>query len=132
MARTLKTKLEIKSWDEKPYRELEDGRKFARAEVTLAGTDDAVDAATFESLLYYAADGSSTYVTIMEISATLAGRSGTVVLRGEGTYDGTTANMTSRIVAGTGDLAGVSGRLKSVSTHADYPNMPVTLTYELK
>lgn len=36
----LVTKLEIKSWDEKPYRVLDDGSKFTRSEVTLAGTPE--------------------------------------------------------------------------------------------
>ena len=34
--------------------------------------------------------------------------------------------------SGTGDLAGISGSAQSVSTHADYPYLPLTLTYELE
>ena len=48
---------EIKSWDEKPYLELADGRKFTRASVVLAGTAGGLASATFESLMYYASDG---------------------------------------------------------------------------
>ena len=40
---TLTTKLEITSWDEKPYREIDDGRKFTKADVTLAGTGDELE-----------------------------------------------------------------------------------------
>src|SRR5690606_35848657 len=36
MTTHLETKFEIKSWDEKPYRELPDGRKFTEARVALA------------------------------------------------------------------------------------------------
>src|SRR5436305_4528174 len=125
MIRTLRTKLEITSWDEKPYREADDGRKFSRADVTLGGTGDGITAGTFESLLYYAADGTSAYVSIMEITGTLDGRTGSFVLRGDGTYDGTAARSTSAVVAGsgTGELAGLTGTAESVSTHADYPYM---------
>ena len=128
---TLTTKLEIKSWDEKPYRELDDGRKFSRAEVILAGGGGELASGAFESLLYYEADGTSTFVTVMQLDATLDGRPGSVMLAGDGSYDGTSARLTARIVAGTGELTGIRGELESASTHQDYPHMPITLTYEL-
>lgn len=134
---TLETKLDIKSWDEKPYRELPDGSKYARAEVTLAGSEeesagtDALTAGAFESLLYYRADGTSTYVALMSLSASLGGRSGDIVLAGDGTYDGTTAAMSARVVEATGELTGLTGTVTSESTHADYPHMPLVLTYDL-
>ncbi|GIF73515.1 DUF3224 domain-containing protein [Asanoa siamensis] len=133
MTEIVETKLEITSWDEKPYREFDDGRKFSRAEVTLGGTGDGLTGGAFESLLYYRADGTSDYVSIMEITGSLGGRSGSFVLRGDGTFDGTTARGTSTIVpgSGTGELAGISGSAESVSTHADYPNMPLTIRYDL-
>ena len=132
MSENLKTKLTIDSWDEKPYRELPDGTKFTRAEVVLSGTGD-VSGATFEALMFYRADGTSSYVTVMRVEATLGGRTGTFVLRGEGAYDGTTAHGTSEIVAGSGTdgLAGIAGTAESVSTHADYPFMPLTVTYTM-
>jgi hypothetical protein len=128
---TLTTKLEIKSWDERPYRELDDGRKFSRAEVVLAGSGGELASGAFESLLYYEADGTSTFVTVIQLDATLNGRTGSVMLAGDGSYDGTSARVAARIVAGTGELTGIRGELKSVSTHQDYPHMPITLTYEL-
>lgn len=128
----METKLEITSWDEKPYREFDDGRKFSRAEVKLGGADG-LTGGSFESLLYYRADGTSEYVSIMEITGTLGGRTGSFVLQGAGTYDGTTARVTTTIVpgSGTGELAGISGSASSVSTHADYPHMPLTIRYDL-
>ena len=131
---TIDIRLAIKSWDEKPYRELPDGTKYARAEVTLAGTGtggDTLSDGAFESLLYYRADGTGTYVALMSLTASLGGRSGGIVLAGEGTYDGTTAAMSVRVVEATGDLAGLTGTATSTSTHADYPQMPLVLTYDL-
>jgi hypothetical protein len=141
---TLETRLAIKNWDEKPYRELPDGTKLARAEVTLAG-EPAGEAAggaaaggaaaltegSFEALLYYKADGTSTYVTLMSLTGTLDGRSGRLVLAGEGSYDGTSARMRVRVIDATDELAGLSGTATSVSTHEDYPNMPLTLSYDI-
>ena len=131
MSEILETKLTIDNWDEKPYRELPDGTKFTRAEVVLSGTD--IVAATFDALMFYRADGTSSYVTVMRVEATLGGRTGTFVLRGEGAFDGTTAHGTSEIVAGSGTdgLAGIAGTAESVSTHADYPFMPLTVTYTM-
>jgi len=62
----------------------------------------------FESLLYYRADGTSEYVSIMEITGTLGGRSGSFVLQGAGNYDGKTARVATTVVpgSGTGELAG--------------------------
>jgi hypothetical protein len=132
MTKIVETKLEITSWDEKPYREFDDGRKFSRAEVSLAGTGDGVQSGSSESLLYYRADGTSAFVSTMEITGTFDGRTGSFVLQGEGTYDGTTARNTTTIVpgSGTGELAGITGTAESVSTHADYPHMPLTIRYQ--
>ncbi len=133
MANTFETKLRIASWDERPYRELEDGSKFCKADVSLAGGTDAIMEGAFEALLYYRPDGTSSYVTLMHVAAKLEGRSGTFVLRGEGSYDGTTARMAASVIDGsqTGDLAGLSATIESVSTHADYPFMPLTVTYSI-
>lgn len=142
MTTTVQTKLKIESWDEQPSRELEDGRKFTRAEVRFAGDqsgsdgsggENRIESATYSGLMYYAADGTSTYVTMMQVTATLDGKSGSFVLTGSGTYDGTTAAGESSIVpgSGTGELAGISGSASSSSTHDDYPYMPLTISYDL-
>jgi hypothetical protein len=129
--RTLETKLRIDSWNEEPYRTETDGRKWTRTEVSLSGTDEV--SGSFEALMYYRPDGTSTYVTLMHLTGTLDGKSGSVVLQGEGTYDGTTARVTSTVVPGSGTdgLAGITGSAESVSTHADYPHMPLVLRYDL-
>ena len=134
MKKIVETKLRIESWDEKPYRELDDGSKFSRAEVTLPESEDGLTSATSESLLFYRADGTSSFVTLMRITGTLDGRSGSFVLQGHGTYDGTTARVDSHVVedSGTGDLVGLRGTGESVSTHADYPFMPLTLKYDIE
>jgi len=135
MTTTTKTKLQIKSWDEKPYQELPDGRKLSRASVLLAGQDDAarIDA-TWESVLYYAADGTSTFTGLMYATGRLGGREGSFVIEGRGTYDGTTARITGTIVpgSGTGELANLTGTVAHESTHADYPYWPMTLNYDVR
>ena len=131
---TVTTKLEIRNWDEKPYRELPDGGKLTRAVVDLAGSSDELPVeGTWQALMYYRPDGTSTYVGQMFLTGTLDGRSGSFVLEGTGTYDGTAARNTSTVVEGSGTegLAGLRGTAQSVSTHQDYPHWPMTFTYEL-
>ena len=133
MRKVMDAKLKIESWDEKPYRQLSDGGKLTRADILLSGPGDGLTSAASEALMFYRADGTSAYVTVMQITGTLDGRRGSFVLQGRGTYDGTTARGQSHVVegSGTGELAGLSGTAESVSTHDDYPFMPLTLNYDI-
>jgi hypothetical protein len=72
-------------------------------------------------------------LSLIRLTATLDGRSGTFVAAGAGGFDGTTASGVSQIVSGsgTGHLAGISGTVSSASTHADYPHMPLKVVCEL-
>ena len=126
------TRLEIKSWDEKPRRTFDDGSKLTAADVTLAGSGDGLESGTFQAVMYYRPDGTSSFVCLMHLTGTVDGRTGSFALQGEGTYDGTTARNALSVIpgSGTGELAGVRGSAESVSTHADYPFMPLTLRLE--
>jgi len=129
----LTTKMRIASWDESPVEEFEDGSKVTRAQVRLSGGDDGLTSGSMEMLAYYRPEGTSSFVTVMRLTGLLGGRAGSFVLRGEGAFDGTTASGRMTVVAGsgTGGLAGISGACESVSTHADYPFMPLALAYDL-
>jgi hypothetical protein len=127
----IETTIRIDGWDEQPTQEFDDGTKIAHAVVGLVDGSDGLSRGHLESVLYYAADGTSTYVGALRLEAELAGRKGAFTATGEGTFDGTTAASTMTIVQGTGDLAGISGTVSSSSTHEDYPNMPLTIEYAL-
>jgi hypothetical protein len=133
MAEIMESKLKIESWDEKPYLELPDGQKLARASVVLSDGGSGLTGGSFEALLHYLPDGTSTYVSLMRVTGTVGGREGGFTLTGRGSYDGTSARGESVVVAGsgTGELAGITGTAESVSTHADYPYMPLTIRYDL-
>ena len=130
---TITTRLRIIAWDESPVADFDEGGKITRATVELEGGVDGLERGQFESVMYYRPDGTSTYVNVMHLTATLDGRSGSFVLTGDGTYDGTTASGVSTIVAGaaTGGLVGLTGTISSASTEADYPFMPLILEYDL-
>jgi hypothetical protein len=132
MGQTVETKLKIESWDEQPTSEFADGTKISHADVVLTGEGD-VAAGRSQSLLFYRPDGTSTFLALLRIEATLSGRRGAFVLAGPGSYDGTTARQQLAIVEGSGSdgLEGISGAAISESTHQDYPYMPLHLDYEL-
>jgi hypothetical protein len=129
----LATRLRIAGWDEKAIAEFDDGSKITRATVELTDGADGLQSGRFESLMYYRSDGTSSYVNVMHLTATLDGRTGSFVLSGEGAFDGKAASGTSAIVAGSGTdgLIGISGTVSSASTHEDYPFMPLILSYDL-
>ena len=131
--RHIATRLRIAAWDEKPVAEFDDGSKITRASVSLSEPADGLESGTFESVMFYRPDGTSHYVNVMRLTATLDGRSGSFTLSGQGDYDGTTASGSSDILAGsaTGDLVGISGTCASSSKQSDYPYMPLELSYEL-
>jgi hypothetical protein len=133
MAVTLTTKMRIENWDESPVEEFSDGSKLTRAQIRLSGGEEGLTSGSAGMLAYYRPDGTSSYVTVMRLTGVLDGRAGSFVLRGEGAYDGTAASGRMTVVAGsgTGGLAGISGACESVSTHADYPFMPLALAYDL-
>jgi hypothetical protein len=109
------------------------GSKYTRADVVLGGDGERIRSAAFEALMFYAPDGTSTYLSLMHVEGELDGRSGGFTLEGRGRFDGTTARSEYSVIdgSGTGELLGISGRGESASTHQDYPTMPLTLTYEL-
>jgi len=133
MTDTLETRLEITSWVEETVHEMADGSKITRASVSLSGDGDAVSAATFDAVMFYRPEGTSSYVSIMQVTGALQGREGGFVLQGDGTFDGTTASGRSTVVSGSGSgkLAALTGTARSDSTHDDYPFMPLTLDYDL-
>jgi hypothetical protein len=128
----MELRLRIADWKEETYQELPGGQKLNRASVALGDRgDDLVGG--FESILFYRADGTSTYVTVMHLTGVLDGRGGSFALTGEGHFDGAAAVGTATIVpgSGTGELAGIGGTATSSSNHADYPFMPLVLDYRL-
>jgi hypothetical protein len=133
MAQTVESKLKIESWDEQATSEFADGTKISKADVLLNGEGGVVTTGRFQSLLFYRSDGTSTFVVLMQVEATLDGHSGSFMLSGTGSYDGTTARQELTIIDGSGSegLRSIRGSMISESTHQDYPYMPLRLDYDL-
>jgi hypothetical protein len=124
---------EIKTWDEKPYQEIEGGSKLTRASVTKAYRGDITGDATAESFMFYRADGSAVFTGFERVVGTIGGRAGSFVLQVNGTYRDQKATCDCTVVphSGSGELNGLRGGGRYIATHADYPNVPFTLDYSI-
>jgi hypothetical protein len=125
---------EIKTWDEKPYQEIDGGSKLTRASVTKAYRGDISGDATSESLMFYRADGTAVFTGLERVVGSIGGRAGSFVLQGSGIYHDGTATWDCTVIpdSGSGELHGLRGEGRYVATHADYPNVPFTLDYSFE
>jgi hypothetical protein len=125
---------EVKTWDEKPYQEIEGGSKLTRASVTKAYRGDITGEATSESLMFYRADGSAVFAGLERIVGAIGGRAGSFVLQASGSYRDGTATCDCKVVpdSGSGELRGLRGEARFVAGHADYPKVPFTLDYSFE
>lgn len=125
-------RFEVKSWDEKPYDEIEGAPKLSRAGVILLYEGDVEGQGTVEYLLAYRDDGSADFVSMERVVGRLAERAGSFVLQGSGSFEGGTARGTWRVVpgSGTGELRGLRGEGGFVATHGQKYS-DIKLDYEL-
>ncbi|HEY7147792.1 MAG TPA: DUF3224 domain-containing protein [Streptosporangiaceae bacterium] len=108
----------IKSWDEDAYQQLDGDAKLTRARVTFEITGDLAGEGHWDALMCYRQDGSAVYTGLQHTVVTVAGRSGSFVLRTDGVFEGGAARTSWEVIAGsgTGELAAVTGSGESIST----------------
>jgi Protein of unknown function (DUF3224) len=100
----------IKSWDERPFAELEGAPKLTQARVTTTYGGDLDGEGT--STLVMAYDGAdASYAGYERVVGSLGGRSGSFVLRLTGGFEQGAARTAWAVVegSGTGELAGLQG-----------------------
>jgi hypothetical protein len=122
----------IERWDERPYAEIEGGRKLTQASVKQAFTGDVEGQGSVEWLMCYRPDETADFVGLQRIVGQLGGRSGSfVLLQTDGTFDGTEAIARVSVVrgSGTGDLTGLSGIGEFSAPRGGEPT--IRLDYEL-
>ena len=101
----------VKSWDEKPYAEMDGGRKLTRAHVVCTYQGDLEGEGTREYTMAYGADGKGNYVGIEHVVGRIGAKTGSFVMQHTGTFEGHAVNNTWVIThdSGTGELQGVTG-----------------------
>jgi hypothetical protein len=124
---------QVKTWEVKPYQELDGGAKLTRESVINSFQGDIEGESTLEYLMFYGEDGSASFVGLERIVGRVGGRSGSFVLQHSGTFEGGSVKSTYRVVpgSGTGELRGLRGEGSFTLTgHAqDYP---FTLDYDFE
>lgn len=121
---------EIKSWDEKPYDEVDGLAKLTRARVVKTYTGDIEGEGTNESLMTYQEGGAAaSYTGLERIICKIANKSGSFVIQEHGTYTQAEGAKTEFFIvpgSGTGELAGIRGKGSYI---ANQPPFRVELDY---
>lgn len=123
---------EVKSWDEKPYNEIEGGARLTRASVAKSFKGDLEGEGTVEYLMVHSDDGSASFVGLERVVGRVGGRTGNFVLEHRGTFEGGTATVRWSVVPGsaTGGLRGLRGEGGFSSGHAE--SYPFTFDYDFE
>ena len=124
---------QVKSWDEKPYEDLEEGAKLTRASVTETFQGDIEGESTVEFLMMYPDASTASYVGMQRVVGSLGGRSGSFVLQVSGTFEGGLAQATWSVVPGSGmgELRGLRGEGGFPAQHGT-SSVPYTLDYSFE
>jgi Protein of unknown function (DUF3224) len=133
MTRRASATFKIEDWDEKPYAEMEDGRKLAQASVRQALSGEIEGEGEVEWLMCYRPDQTADFVGLERIVGRIGDRSGSfVALHSAGSFDGKVARGELSIVpgSGTGELQGLRGSGEFTAPHGGEPSL--TLDYELE
>jgi hypothetical protein len=131
MKKSANARFAIKSWDEKPYNEVQDLPRLTRASVRKTFTGDIEGEGQVEYLMMYRSDGSATFVGLERVVGRIGDRSGSFVLQRIGVFENGQAKESYSVVPGsaTGDLQGLRGDGSSAVGHG--MEHPFSLNYEL-
>ena len=132
MSNSATATFQVRSWDEKPYDEAEEGPKLTRARVTKSFQGDIEGEGAVEYLMVHREDGSASFVGLERIVGRVGNRSGSFVLQHTGTFEGGTAKAAWIVVPGSGteELRGLRGAGGFASAHAEH--YAITLEYDFE
>jgi hypothetical protein len=111
MSTHAQAKFEVQSWDENTYEELDGDAKLTRASVGQGFTGDLEGEGSVEWLMCYREDKTADFVGLQRFVGRLGSRSGSFVMRTQGTFDGEKAAGELSVVPGSGteELAAITG-----------------------
>ena len=122
----------LKTWDEKPYNEVEGELKMTRTSVSYTYQGDIEGDSTLDYLMVYRPDESGSFVGLERIIGRVAGRAGSFVIQHTGTFNKTEVDSTFFVVpnSGTGELVDLRGEGEiKLAGHAE--RYPMVFRFEL-
>lgn len=121
----------VLAWEEDTYTELDSGGKLTKARVRFGFSGDLEAEGEWDALMCYRDDGTASFTGYQQTTGALDGRSGSFVMRGDGTFDGGVATTTWQVVDGSasGELRGLRGTGTAAASIG--PSGTFTLEYEL-
>jgi hypothetical protein len=126
---------EGKSWDEKPYNEIEGLPKLTRVSSTNTFHGDVEADGMLEYLIAYRDENSGSFTGLERVIGRIDGRSGSFVLQHSGSFEGRTAKGDWFVVpgSGTGELRGLRGEGGYVwDGREGEQQVPFTLDYDFE
>src|SRR5258706_15717192 len=90
----------VEKWDEKPYRQGDDGRKLTKATVRQTFSGDIEGEGVTEYLMAYRADGTADFTGMQTIDGKVGGKRGVLVLRITGDFNGKCAKANAEVLRG--------------------------------
>lgn len=113
-----------KTWDEKPYTEIDDERKLTQTRAVFVYEGELEGEGTVDYLMAYGPNGLGNFVGLERFAGRMAGRAGSFIIQHTGTFD--PKSVTARWLfvpgSGTGELAGLTGGGEVVlAGHGPYP-----------
>jgi Protein of unknown function (DUF3224) len=133
MPRRATATFKIEGWDEKPFAEMEEGRKLAQASVRQTLSGEIEGEAEVEWLMCYRPDQTADFVGLERIVGRIGDRSGSfVALHSAGSFDGTVARGELSVVpgSGTGELQGLRGKGRFTAPHGGEPSLTLDYNFE--
>ena len=122
----------LKSWDEKPYDEIEGLPKLTRVSATKSYQGDIEGEGKVEYLMMYSADGSATFIGLERVVGSVGGHTGSFVLQHTGRFENGIAKAVLKVVSGSGTegLHGLQGSGEFAVGHN--PPFEMTLDYDFE
>jgi Protein of unknown function (DUF3224) len=122
----------VTSWDEDTYAELDGKEKLTKASMEFGYTGDLEATGKSETLMFYREDGTAAYTGLERIVGRMGDRSGSFVLRANGSFDSGAARTSFQVVdgSGSGELRGLRGTGSAVAASGQ-PGGTFTLDYDI-
>ena len=119
MSAHLEGTFEVTSWSEAQTAGLEESAKVSTASIGQRFSGDIEADTISDTVMTYHDDGTAEFVAYQRVVGRIGDRSGSLVLRGFGRYDGNEARTELEVVPDSArdGLAGVTGRGVAVAPH---------------